>query len=65
MSDVNPFGVIGAIAPWNYPLMMAIWKIAPALATGNHPRAQAGRGDAGNRGDAGECLQRRSIRPGC
>jgi aminobutyraldehyde dehydrogenase len=28
-------GVIGAITPWNYPLMMAIWKIAPALAAGN------------------------------
>jgi betaine-aldehyde dehydrogenase len=28
-------GVIGQIAPWNYPLMMAIWKIGPALATGN------------------------------
>lgn len=31
----EPHGVIGAIAPWNYPLMMAIWKLAPALATGN------------------------------
>jgi betaine-aldehyde dehydrogenase len=28
-------GVIGQISPWNYPLMMAIWKIGPALATGN------------------------------
>ena len=28
-------GVIGQIAPWNYPMMMAIWKIGPALATGN------------------------------
>jgi betaine-aldehyde dehydrogenase len=28
-------GVVGQIAPWNYPLMMAIWKIAPALAAGN------------------------------
>src|SRR3954452_12984569 len=28
-------GVVGQIAPWNYPLMMAIWKIGPALATGN------------------------------
>jgi len=27
--------VIGQIAPWNYPLMMAVWKIGPALATGN------------------------------
>jgi betaine-aldehyde dehydrogenase len=28
-------GVIGQVAPWNYPLMMAVWKIGPALATGN------------------------------
>ena len=31
----EPLGVIGQIAPWNYPLMMAIWKIGPALSTGN------------------------------
>lgn len=31
----EPLGVVGAIAPWNYPLMMSIWKLAPALATGN------------------------------
>ncbi|MEA2249767.1 MAG: betaine-aldehyde dehydrogenase [Solirubrobacteraceae bacterium] len=31
----EPVGVIGQISPWNYPLMMAIWKIGPALATGN------------------------------
>jgi betaine-aldehyde dehydrogenase len=31
----DPVGVIGQITPWNYPLMMAIWKIGPALATGN------------------------------
>ncbi len=31
----DPIGVIGSIAPWNYPLMMAIWKLAPALAGGN------------------------------
>ncbi|TBV09282.1 gamma-aminobutyraldehyde dehydrogenase [Phytopseudomonas dryadis] len=31
----DPIGVIGAIAPWNYPLMMVAWKIAPALAAGN------------------------------
>lgn len=30
----EPVGVIGAIIPWNVPLMMAIWKIAPAIATG-------------------------------
>jgi 1-pyrroline dehydrogenase len=31
----EPIGVVGSIAPWNYPLMMAAWKIAPALAAGN------------------------------
>jgi 1-pyrroline dehydrogenase len=31
----EPVGVVGQVAPWNYPLMMAIWKIAPALAAGN------------------------------
>ena len=31
----EPVGVVGQIAPWNYPLMMAVWKIAPALAAGN------------------------------
>jgi betaine-aldehyde dehydrogenase len=31
----EPVGVVGQIAPWNYPLMMVVWKIGPALATGN------------------------------
>src|SRR6201987_4762446 len=31
----EPLGVVGQIAPWNYPLMMAAWKISPALAAGN------------------------------
>jgi betaine-aldehyde dehydrogenase len=31
----EPIGVVGQITPWNYPLMMAIWKIGPALSTGN------------------------------
>ena len=30
----EPVGVVGQIIPWNFPLSMAIWKIAPALATG-------------------------------
>jgi 1-pyrroline dehydrogenase len=30
----EPAGVVGQVAPWNYPIMMAIWKIAPALAAG-------------------------------
>src|SRR4051794_24867645 len=31
----EPVGVIGQVTPWNYPLMMAVWKFAPAIAAGN------------------------------
>ncbi|MBA8824265.1 betaine-aldehyde dehydrogenase [Saccharopolyspora lacisalsi] len=31
----EPVGVVGQVAPWNYPLMMAVWKVAPAIAAGN------------------------------
>ena len=31
----EPLGVVGAITPWNYPMLMAVWKIAPILAAGN------------------------------
>ncbi|MGH8892659.1 MAG: gamma-aminobutyraldehyde dehydrogenase [Actinomycetes bacterium] len=31
----EPVGVVGAVAPWNYPMMMAVWKFAPSLAAGN------------------------------
>ncbi len=31
----RPFGVVGAIVPWNFPLVLASWKVAPALAAGN------------------------------
>jgi betaine-aldehyde dehydrogenase len=31
----EPIGVVGQVTPWNYPMMMAVWKIAPALAAGN------------------------------
>ncbi len=34
-SKVSPIGVVGQIIPWNFPLLMAAWKIAPALACGN------------------------------
>jgi|GEM_PF-6114718 len=34
-SSSTPLGVVGQIIPWNFPLMMAAWKIAPALAAGN------------------------------
>jgi 1-pyrroline dehydrogenase len=35
MTRREPLGIVGGIAPWNYPLMMAVWKLAPALAAGN------------------------------
>ncbi len=31
----EPIGVVGSITPWNYPIMMAVWKVAPALIVGN------------------------------
>ncbi len=31
----EPYGVVGAIVPWNYPLLLLMWKLAPALAAGN------------------------------
>ena len=35
LRDYQPLGVVGQIIPWNFPLLMLAWKIAPALATGN------------------------------
>ncbi|MBI2614112.1 MAG: aldehyde dehydrogenase family protein [Gemmatimonadetes bacterium] len=35
LADYAPLGVVGQIIPWNFPLLMLAWKIAPALATGN------------------------------
>jgi aldehyde dehydrogenase (NAD+) len=35
LSDYEPIGVVGAITPWNFPLMLFSWKVAPALAMGN------------------------------
>ena len=32
----EPLGVVGQIIPWNFPIMMAVWKLAPALAAGDH-----------------------------
>ncbi len=41
-----PVGVVGVIVPWNFPLMNAVWKIAPALGLRLHSRAEAGGTDA-------------------
>ena len=35
LRDYKPLGVVGQVIPWNFPLLMLAWKIAPALATGN------------------------------
>ena len=35
LRDYQPLGVVGQVIPWNFPLLMLAWKIAPALATGN------------------------------
>src|SRR5699024_12364570 len=34
-SDLEPLGVVGQIIPWNFPILMGVWKLAPALAAGN------------------------------
>ena len=39
----EPIGVVGAVLPWNFPLMMAAWKVAPSLTAGNSVDRQAGR----------------------
>ena len=54
----EPVGVVGQIIPWNFPLSMAIWKIAPALATGCTRRAETRRTDTAQRAAA------RSDHPG-
>ncbi len=43
MARVTPRGVVGQVIPWNFPLLMAAWKLAPALGDGQHRRAQARR----------------------
>lgn len=35
ISRHTPLGVVGAIVPWNFPILLAVWKIAPALVAGN------------------------------
>ena len=45
----EPVGVVAAVVPWNFPLLMAAWKIGPALAAGNSRRAQARRAVAADR----------------
>ena len=53
MTFREPLGVVGLIVPWNFPLVIASWKVAPALAAGQHGRPQAGRADPADRARAG------------
>ena len=65
-------GVIGQVTPWNYPLMMAIWKFGAGARGGQHGRAEAGRDDADHdaptgragRRDPAEGRAQRDHRPG-
>ena len=69
----EPIGVVAQVTPWNYPMMMAVWKIAPALAAGNtvvlkpSDTTPVTHGDAG-RGGGGDLparrVQRRSAATG-
>ncbi len=55
----EPIGVAGQIIPWNYPLLMAAWKLAPAHLRRLHDGAEAGRADAAHGAGAGLELRRR------
>ena len=49
----EPVGVVGQIIPWNFPLLMAAWKLGPALGGGLHHRPQGRRADAPQRAAPG------------
>ncbi len=61
----EPIGVVAQVSPWNYPLMMAIWKIAPALAAGQHGRVEAGGEHAGDDGRCSPSSRPSSCPPAC
>ena len=48
---VAPLGVVGQVIPWNFPLLMLAWKIAPGPGDGKLRRAQAGRDDPDHRAE--------------
>ena len=53
----EPIGVIGSVTPWNYPMMMAVWKFAPALAAGNTIVLKPLRYDPGQHGKDGRAIR--------
>ena len=60
----DPVGVVAQITPWNYPLMMAAWKMAPGAGGRQHRRAQALGADAAHHAQARPSFWPRSSRPG-
>ena len=60
----EPIGVAGQIIPWNYPLLMAAWKLAPASGRGLHLRIEARRANAHHRARNGQLAHRRRPAPG-
>ena len=61
----EPVGVVGQVTPWNYPLMMMIWKIAPGAGRRQHDRAQALGHHAGVVDAARRAGRRSSCRRAC
>ena len=53
MTFREPLGVVGLIVPWNFPLVIASWKVGPGAGGRQHDRAQAGRADTSDRTRAG------------
>lgn len=52
----EPVGVVAAVLPWNFPFMIAAWKVAPGPGRRLHGRGQAGRADSADRAAAGRAL---------
>ena len=62
----RPLGVCGAVIPWNFPLLMLAWKVAPALAAGQHRRPEARRIHAADRASVRRTQRaRRACRRAC
>ncbi len=59
----DPIGVVASIAPWNYPLMMAAWKLGAGARGRQHRRAEALRADAAHGAEARRRCWRRCFRP--
>ena len=61
----RPLGVVAAITPWNFPLTLASWKIAPALLAGNTMVLKPSPVHAADHAEGGRDAARRASRPAC